>query len=74
MKELLGHYTNQQLLFMYQEKIRLSELLEDVDLTWRKEQLEADSDMIFEELRTRGFFFDESNLGLLNAFQDVVRK
>lgn len=66
--DVLGHYTNQQLLFMYTEKLKQAAIT-DVDLHWRKEQLEADSDAIFEELRTRGFFFDESSLSLLNALQ-----
>lgn len=60
-------FTDQQLLFMFQEKSRQAE--QETDLMWRKDQLQTDADNVFEELRTRGFFFNETNLGLLNAIQ-----
>lgn len=73
MQDVLGHYTNQQLLFMYQDKLNQASWVEP-ELIWRKEQLEADADAIFEELRTRGFFFSEENLSLLNAYQETTQK
>lgn len=73
MKDVLGHYTPQQLLFMYQDKLNQAAFV-DQELSWRKEQLEADADLIFEELRSRGFFFNESNLSLLNAYQETLSK
>jgi hypothetical protein len=65
MRDLLGHYTNQQLLFMYHQK----SLEAQQEETWRKTQLEEDADVIFEELRGRGFFFTDDVVTVLNAFQ-----
>ncbi len=70
MQDLLGHYTNQQLLFMYQEKLRQADFTEP-ELKWRKTQLEDDADLIFDELRNRGFFFNEDTVKVLNAFQEI---
>lgn len=65
-------YSNQQLLYMYQDKLKQAQLLVgNESLSWRKEQLETDSDKIFDELRDRGFFFNLDNVGLLSAFQET---